>query len=68
MSIQNISLRNGYSIPLFGLGTWKADKNDCYKACLFALKNGYKLIDTANMYQNENEVGRALKDSQLDRK
>jgi diketogulonate reductase-like aldo/keto reductase len=55
------SLRSGAKIPLFGLGTWLAKDGECFSAVDIALKRGYRLIDTAAMYKNETEVGRALK-------
>jgi len=74
-------LRSGGSMPRFGLGTWlsgatysdgtvakKEGDNEATKACLHALKTGYPMIDTAQMYQNEVEVGEALSQSGLERK
>lgn len=48
-------------IPLFGLGTWLSEGNDCEDAVYEALSNGYRLIDTAQMYQNEDQVGAATR-------
>ena len=54
----SVKLRNGLEMPLFGLGTWlaKAD-GECLGACKVALEHGYNMIDTATMYNNEQEVG-----------
>jgi 2,5-diketo-D-gluconate reductase A len=50
----------GGDIPLLGLGTWQATGDDCYRAVRHALDVGYRHIDTATMYGNEAQVGRAL--------
>ena len=48
-------------MPLFGLGTWLSENGDqCKDACLCALRQGYKLIDTAQLYENESSVGQAI--------
>jgi len=54
---RTISLNNGVKIPMIGLGTWQARKNDCVEATAFALNHGYSLIDTAQAYDNEKEIG-----------
>lgn len=57
-------LNNGVGIPVLGFGTWKAqDGEEAYQATLAALKAGYRHIDTAAIYKNEESVGRAIKDS-----
>jgi diketogulonate reductase-like aldo/keto reductase len=61
------TLHNGKSIPALGLGTWKSEGNDAYNAVLSALKMGYRHIDTAAIYGNEEEVGRAIRDSKVNR-
>ena len=60
-------LSNGVKIPKIGLGTWQSSKEDTYNACMAAIKAGYKHIDTAYVYENEDSVGRALKDSKVKR-
>ena len=63
------TLNNGVRIPAIGFGTWQmADGEECYSACLKALKAGYRHIDTALAYGNEQSVARAIADSGLDRK
>ncbi|GLW06526.1 hypothetical protein Misp01_16560 [Microtetraspora sp. NBRC 13810] len=54
-------------MPLLGFGTWQLRGRQAYEATLAALEVGYRHIDTATMYANETEVGRALRDSGLDR-
>ena len=57
------SLSNDVKIPCVGFGTWQsADGNEAYNAVLSALKNGYRHIDTATAYENEESVGRAIND------
>ena len=61
-----IVLNNGVKIPAIGFGTWQvADGEEGYKSCLWALKSGYRHIDTAFAYGNEPSVARALHDSGL---
>ena len=58
---------NGISIPAVGLGTWQSAPNDCYNAVRWALEAGYRHVDTAFDYLNEQAVGKALRDSGLGR-
>lgn len=62
-------LSNGVKIPKVGFGTWQIPNgDDAYNAVSLALKNGYRHIDTAAAYGNEESVGRAIKDSGIARK
>jgi diketogulonate reductase-like aldo/keto reductase len=54
-------------IPLLGLGTWRSDGEEGYRAVRHALDVGYRHVDTATGYRNEDLVGRAVADSGLDR-
>lgn len=54
-------------MPVVGFGTWKLDGDHCYAAVRHALHNGYRHIDTAEAYQNEEHIGRAITDSQVPR-
>ena len=54
-------------IPLLGLGTWRADGEHAYRAVRHALDVGYRHIDTATGYANEDQVGRGIADSGIDR-
>lgn len=56
----HFTLRDGHRIPAVGLGTWKADKGQVRAAVHLALQAGYRHIDCASVYQNEDEVGEAL--------
>jgi len=63
-----ITLHDGNSMPLFGLGVWAAQSGkETYDAVLSALNAGYRHIDTAEMYGNEKDVGAAVNDSALKR-
>ncbi len=63
-----IILHDGNSMPLFGLGVWAAQSGqETYDAVLYALKTGYRHIDTAEMYGNEKDVGKAVVDSGINR-
>jgi 2,5-diketo-D-gluconate reductase A len=62
-----VDLGGGVSMPMVGFGTWQLGGRRAYDAIRYALDVGYRHIDTATMYRNENEVGQALRDSGLDR-
>jgi 2,5-diketo-D-gluconate reductase A len=65
--IPSVTLPGGGRMPLLGFGTWQIRGRRAYEATAAALDAGYRHIDTATMYGNEAEVGRALRDSGLDR-
>jgi 2,5-diketo-D-gluconate reductase A len=67
MTIGSVALSNSQSMPLLGFGTWQITGDAAYEAVRDALVAGYRHIDTATMYRNEAEVGRALKDSGVPR-
>ena len=62
-----ITLNNGYQIPQLGFGTIQQFGKQIEDNVAFALNHGYQLIDTANRYGNEVEVGKGLKLSGLKR-
>lgn len=63
----SFTLSNGISIPKIGFGTAPLKGSDAYQATEAALKAGYRHIDTAQIYQNESEVGQAIHDSGIPR-
>lgn len=63
-----MKLNNSVEMPSIGIGTYLLEPKYAYNSVLNALKLGYRLIDTANAYMNERTVGRAIKDSQIERK
>ena len=65
---KTIKLNSGYEIPLNGIGTYSLLNDVCYNSILYALQNGVRLIDTAYIYNNEEEVGKAVRDSKINRK
>lgn len=63
------TLYNGVTIPKIGFGTWQvAEGEEAYNSVTYALKLGYRHIDTAHAYGNEASVGKAIADSGIDRK
>ena len=59
--MENVLLNNGVKMPLLGLGTYLLHNGlECEQAVLNALNTGYRLIDTAAVYGNEESVGRAI--------
>ncbi len=55
-----VQLNNGLKMPILGYGVYQVTKEECEKCVLDALKTGYRLIDTAQSYFNEEEVGNAI--------
>lgn len=65
--MEKFKLNNGIQMPVFGIGTFMIEPDDAEKSVEFALKNGYRLIDTANAYMNERAVGRGIRKSGISR-
>ena len=61
--MKSVVLSNEVKMPIMGLGTWKSNKNSVYTTIRWALKLGYNHIDTASIYNNEEEIGQALFDA-----
>ncbi len=62
MTIPSLTLNDGHAMPALGFGTWPLRGDDGYEAVFAALENGYRLIDSAVNYRNEDVVGRAARD------
>lgn len=58
-----VTLAHGSKMPLLGFGTWQIKGDDAVRATSAALEAGYRHLDTATVYGNEGEVGRALAES-----
>ncbi len=66
-SVPSITLNDGKTIPQLGFGVFQIEPKNTAKAVSNALDIGYRHIDTAEMYQNEKEVGEAIRTSGLNR-
>ena len=67
MSVPTITLASGRDIPQLGLGTWQLRGQQCKAVVKEALDLGYTHLDSAWMYENQDAIGRALKDIGADR-
>ena len=65
--MEYVILNNGVKMPKLGFGVYQVTKDECERCVLDALKVGYRLIDTAQSYFNEEEVGSAMKKSGIPR-
>ncbi|WP_138373503.1 MULTISPECIES: aldo/keto reductase [Oscillospiraceae] len=66
--MEYVTLNNGIKMPLEGFGVFQVpDPAQCKQAVLDAINSGYRLIDTAAAYMNEEAVGAAIKESSVDR-
>lgn len=68
ITIPSIKLKNGRELPMIGLGTYQMKGEACAKAVTEALKQGYRHIDTASIYRNEEDVAKGIADSGVARK
>ena len=66
--METIKLYNGVEMPLLGYGVFRVDPKECERCVSDALSVGYRLIDTAQAYGNEEGVGAAIAKSGIDRK
>jgi diketogulonate reductase-like aldo/keto reductase len=62
-----VTLATGASMPLLGFGTWQIRQGDALDAVTEAFLSGYRHIDTATMYKNEQGVGDAIREAGIDR-
>jgi diketogulonate reductase-like aldo/keto reductase len=66
--MQNVVLNNGVQMPIVGFGVYQiADTEECERSVYEAIRAGYRLIDTAAAYQNEEAVGKAIEKSGVTR-
>lgn len=66
--METITLNNNVEMPLLGFGTFQLAGQNCVDVVSTAIKNGYRLIDTAEAYENEEAVGQGIKASGIDRR
>lgn len=66
--MEYITLSNGVKMPQLGYGVYQVTKDECERCVLDALEVGYRSIDTAQSYFNEEEVGKAIEKSGINRK
>ncbi|MCI8553681.1 MAG: aldo/keto reductase [Clostridiales bacterium] len=64
---RTVLLNSGYSMPIYGIGTYSLSGEVCVQSVSTALANGVRLIDTAYMYHNEKSVGEAVRRSGIPR-
>lgn len=57
---RTVRLNSGYDMPIIGIGTFRLSDSECENSVYWALEDGYRLIDTARIYGNEEAVGRAI--------
>lgn len=65
--MEYVTLNNGLIMPKLGFGVYQISKEECKQAVLDAIEIGYRLIDTAQSYFNEEEVGEAISDCNVQR-
>lgn len=65
--MEYVTLNNGVKMPILGYGVYQVIKGECERCVLDALKVGYRAIDTAQSYFNEEEVGNAIEKSGIPR-
>jgi len=66
--MQSVRLNNGVEMPILGFGVFQVkDLQECERSVLDAIATGYRLIDTAASYENEEAVGKAIKGSGVQR-
>ena len=67
--MQKVKLNNGIEMPILGFGVYQVtDARECEQSVLNAIEAGYRLIDTASAYMNEEAVGAAIRKSGIERK
>lgn len=66
-NIPTVTLNNGVKMPIEGFGGYQISNRECKQVVLKALETGYRLLDTAQAYQNERAVGEAMIESDVKR-
>ena len=66
--METVKLNNGVEMPILGFGVFQVkDLAECERSIIDAIQSGYRLIDTAQSYENEEAVGKAIKNSEVPR-
>ena len=65
--MKTVKLNNGVEMPILGYGVYQVDPDECERCVKDAIETGYRMIDTAQAYCNEEEVGNAIKMSGVER-
>ena len=65
--MNRITLNNNIQMPMLGFGTFLRGGSECEKSVLAAIRSGYRMIDTAEAYRNEEAVGSAIVKSGIPR-
>lgn len=65
--MQKVKLNNGVEVPILGYGVYQIDQSQCEQCVYDAIETGYRSIDTAASYMNEEAVGRGIKRSGVPR-
>ena len=65
--MEYVTLRNGVRMPMLGYGVYQVTQEECERCVLDALDAGYRAIDTAQSYFNEEQVGSAIEKSGIPR-
>ena len=65
--MEYLTFNNGIQMPIVGFGTFMLSEKTCTQAVTSAINSGYRMIDTAEAYGNEKEVGEGIKQSGIDR-
>ena len=63
--MKSVTLNNGVKMPILGYGVYQVDPKECERCVSDALEVGYRLIDTAQAYYNEEGVGAAISNSRM---
>ena len=65
--MDTVKLSNGVEMPILGYGVFQVSPEECERCVTDAISTGYRLIDTAQAYANEEGVGNAVKKSRISR-
>ena len=66
-AVPRVPLNDGNSIPMLGFGVWQISSDEVVPAVGEAIRAGYRSIDTAQGYDNEEGVGQAIREAEIDR-